>query len=531
MRYIFGDCRLDTEQYVLNRAGHSISLQPKVFQVLQYLLIHRDRVVSKQELCEQIWPEQFISDASIEGVIKAIRQVVGDDGRTQWCIQTRRGQGYRFAASLADAEQRIPEPKALTKGAQQASSDTLPETQDVSRRHLTVLYCELVGAGAQSSQLDLEDWREIVLAYDETCATIMGHFGGSIAQHLNHGRLIYFGYPHAHEDDARRAVQAGLELLQAVQARHFRLEDGSVLRLALRAGLHTGTVVVSEIGNNPNPEPVALGAVPNIAVGLQRVAAPHTLVISADSHQLIKGFFACSRLGELVLQDVDASVVAYRVHRASDIQSRFDLAQRRGLTPLVGRVAEVALLQERWEQAKHGHGQVVLLSGEPGIGKSRLGRELQEYVVAEGGRSIKFRCSPYHMNSAFYPVIEYLQRHFMFRPNATPQEKLDKLAQTLGACPVPIEGIVPLFAAFLSLPMPMQYPPLRVNPERQKQLTREALVEWLLTETEFQPILMIWEELHWVDPSTRELLIQLIEQIPTTRLLCLLMFRPPFQPF
>jgi class 3 adenylate cyclase/predicted ATPase len=538
MRYVFGGCTLDTVQYVLYRENRSIPLQPKVFHVLEYLLTHRDRVIAKQELCEQVWPKSFISDATVEGVVKAIRRAVGDDGRTQWCIQTRRGQGYRFIAPLEEPADTVPETRSPAVSSVFASQDISPQVPavevfappNVSRRQLTVLCCELVGSLDLSTQLDPEDFQEVILAYHAVCHEVIERHAGFVAQHLGHGLLVYFGHPRAHEDDARRAVRAGLNLLEAVEALNTQRQGDATIRLTPRIGLHTGTVVVGEIGSSTRQAPLAFGATPRIAAGLQGIAEPHTVVMSAATYRLVRGFFLCKDLGKQALQDMTEPIAAYRVLGESWVQSRFDLAHVQGLTPLVGRVSEMTLLQERWAQAKDGLGHVVLLSGEPGLGKSRLGREIKEHVMGDGGNSIEFRCSPYHIHSAFYPVIGYIQERLQFRQDELPQEKLGKLERALRAHPVSMEDIVPLFAAFLSLPPPTCYPPLMMSPDRQKQKTLEALVAWLLAEAERQPVLVIWEDLQWADPSTLELLGHLIDQVAMARLLCLTIFRPSFQP-
>jgi class 3 adenylate cyclase/predicted ATPase len=381
-----------------------------------------------------------------------------------------------------------------------------------------------------SSQLDPEDLREVVLAYQATCVEIIQRFDGYIAQYLGDGLLVYFGYPQAHEDDAQRAIRAGLGILDAMGALNTGLERAKGMRLAVRIGIHTGPVVVGTMGSGGRHEQLALGETPNLAARLQSLAAPDTVAISDTTHQLVQGYFRCDDLGSPSLKGVETPMRVYRVVEESTAQSRLDVAGTTGLTPLVGREHEVGLLQERWAQSRDGLGQVVLLSGEAGIGKSRLVRVLTERVADEGVPWLTLRCSPYHTNSAFYPVIEHLQRLLQWDRHETPAARLDTLEQGLRTTGLPLEDIVPLLAALLSLPVPEQYPPLTLSPQRQKQKTQEALVAWLLAETARQPVLAVWEDLHWADPSTLELLDLLLDHVPTARLLLVLTSRPEFRP-
>jgi len=258
------------------------------------------------------------------------------------------------------------------------------------------------------------------------------------------------------------------------------------------------------------------------------MATPDTVVVSAATYQLVRGLFTCHALGAHTLKGVDQPLAVYRVLSTGEAQNRFEVAVSTGLTPLVERQEEVGLLQRRWEQVKEGYGQVVLLSGEAGIGKSRLVQELREWVTHEGATRIAFRCSPYHQNSALYPVLEHLQQVLQFHRNEAPETKLAKLERVLRTYRFAQQEVIALFAALLSLPHPEGYPPLRLSPERQKQQTQEALLAWLFEEAERQPVLVVWEDLHWADPSSLEVLGLLVDQPPTARLLTLLTFRPEF---
>ena len=303
-----------------------------------------------------------------------------------------------------------PAPSAVQRH-QEAPPPVARGTPEAERRQLTVLFCDLVDSTELASQLDPEELREVVRAYQDTCAKVIARFEGHIAQYLGDGLLVYFGYPLAHEDDAQRAVRTGLGIVEAMGQLNARLEREHGVQLAVRLGIHTGQVVVGEIGGGAKHEQLALGETPNIAARLQGLAAPNTLVISAATFHLLSGFFACQSLGTHHLKGVAQPLEVNRVLYESMARSRLEAAGSTSLTPLVGREPEVALLRERWAQVKDGLGQVVLLSGEAGIGKSRLVQGLTEQVSTEPQAWLTpCQCSPYHQNTALYPMIELLER-------------------------------------------------------------------------------------------------------------------------
>jgi len=267
-----------------------------------------------------------------------------------------------------------------------------------------------------------------------------------------------------------------------------------------------------------------------MAARLQGLAAPDTVVLSDATSRLVQGYFIHQDLGTHALKGIDTPSRVYQVVGESTARSRLDIAVSSGLTPLVGRKAEMTLLRECWAQSTEGRGQVVLLSGEAGIGKSRLVHGLTAHVVDAGTPRLTFRCSPYHINSAFYPVIEHLQRLVQWHRDAPPEATLAALEREVQTACLPLEEAVPLVAALLSLPVPERYAPLTLSPQRQKQKTQEALVAWLLADTAQQPVLAVWEDLHWADPSTLELLGLVLDQVPTARLLLVLTCRPEFRP-
>jgi class 3 adenylate cyclase/predicted ATPase len=533
----------------------------KFYEIVEQVLtlLQREGRVSYRALKREFdLDDEYIADLGEELVV-ARRVAVDEDGRVLVWLG---------ASPVQSSECKVPS----------STQPPLPNTQhpEAERRQLTVMFCDLVGSTALSEQLDPEELREVVRAYQETGTDVIRRYDGHIAQHLGDGLLVYFGYPAAHEDDAARAVRTGLEIItalheqvpsplgeqassqhaarmaappegqgeggknSAVHTPHPNSFDqaqdrlppqgGKEKSLQVRIGIHTGLVVIGEIGGSEKREILALGETPNIAARIQGLAEPDTMVMSAATYRLVEGLFDCDALGPQTLKGISAPLAVYRVVEESDIQSRFDATVRAGLTPLVGREEELGLLHVRWERAKAGHGQVILLSGEPGIGKSRLVQALKEQVLTEGATRIEFRCSPYHQNSAFHPIVEHLQRLLQLAPHETPQAKLAKLQQALAAYRFPQADTFPLLAALLSLPQPEDVPALTLSPQKQKQKTQDALVAWIVEEAEKAAVYCAWEDLHWADPSTLDVLTLFLDQVPTTRLLALLTFRPGFTP-
>src|SRR5262245_5069354 len=406
----FDRFRLDPDHACLWCEARAIVLPPKAFAVLHYLVTHPDRLVPKDELLDAVWPETAVSEAVVRVAIRALRKTLEDTAQTPRFIATVPRRGYRFLAPVTEPPGAAPGPAEPAPPAAPptpmgeppgASTALLPDTlvppsrqgvalspgdvpsPEAERRYLTVLFCDLVDSTRLAGHLDPEDFREVVRAYHQTCAEVIQRFDGYIAQYLGDGVLVYFGYPAAHEDDAQRAVWTGLGLLEAMDPLNTRLALPPAERVAVRLGVHTGVVVVGDVGAGARQELLALGETPNIAARLQFLAAPNTLVISAATYHLIEGYFTCEALGEQPLHGLAQPLRVYRVLGTSGMQSRLEVAAARGLTPLVGRVPEVGLLVERWARVKAGMGQVVVLTGEAGIGKSRLVQVLKDQVASE----------------------------------------------------------------------------------------------------------------------------------------------------
>src|SRR5215510_6742400 len=469
--------------------------------------------------------DAYLEDLKLE-LIKVQQLAVDQDG--EMLVWTGEAGTKSAFISSPFAPQEIPQQDQPT---QVAPLSPVPPSPDAERRQLTVMFCDLVESTQLSGRLDPEDLREVVRAYQKVCTEVITRFDGHVAQLLGDGLLIYFGYPHAHEDDAQRAVRAGLGMLAVLEDLNQGLQQAQGIQLAIRVGVHTGLVVVGAMGGGSRQEQLGLGETPNIAARIQGLAEPNTLVISDATSRLVQGYFACQDLGAQTLRGVARPLKGYRVLEASGVSSRLDVAQTRGLTPLVGREQEVGLLLERWEQVKAGQGQVVLLTGDAGIGKSRLVQSLKDHVAAEPHIRWECRSLPYYQSTALYPLTDLFHRTLQWRQDETPDEKVGKLEQGLDQYRPTLEETVPLFAPLLSLPLPEnRYPLLNLSPQRQRQKTLETIVAILLVLAEQHPVLFILEDLHWTDPTTLELLHLVIEQIPTTSMLTVLTCRPHFQP-
>jgi class 3 adenylate cyclase/predicted ATPase len=404
------------------------------------------------------------------------------------------------------------------------------KSPEAERRQLTVMFCDLVGSTELAERLDPEDMRGVLRAYQEACAASVGRFEGHVAKYMGDGMLVYFGYPQAHEDDARRAVSAGLGIVEGVEGLSQRLGEGSDVELGVRVGIHTGLVVVGEMGGGGTREAEAIvGETPNVAARLEDLAEPNSVAISAATHGLVEGLFECDDLGPQRLKGVSEPVRVFRVLGESAAQSRFEAAAESGLTPLVGREEEIGLLLKRWQQAADGEGQVVLLSGEAGVGKSRILRAFRERLGTEPHSRVLYYGSAYHLNSALYPVIDQLERALRFARDDGPAEKLDKLEAALNGLGLPVADTAPILVSLLSLPFEGRYEPLELAPQQLKAKTLEASIAVIEAMAAQAPVLMVVEDVHWIDPSTVEYLDLAIERLSAARVLLIIIYRPEFE--
>jgi class 3 adenylate cyclase/predicted ATPase len=477
-------------------------------------LLRRQRRVSYRALQRQFGvDESFIDDLKVE-IVEVLELAADQDGKF-----------LVWRGNHTPAETTAHTTSASTETQTPA---TIPRAT-AERRQLTVMFCDLVDSTALSAALDPEDLRNVVRECQRVVTSVAERFGGHVAQYLGDGVLIYFGYPVAHEDDARRAVSSALEIIAGLQRLNSDVLAGHRVRVAMRVGVHTGPVVVGEIGSGSRHEQLAMGETPNIAARVQSLASPNSVLITSSVRRLIEGFFTTESLGPQTMKGIPEAVAVHRVVGETDATSRLETVGLGELTPLVGRDSEVRLLRERWDGAVDGRGSAVILSGEAGIGKSRLVGAVQDHALSFRGGSISFRCSAYHLNSAFHPIIDRIGRMLELQREDSAEARLVKLETGLASYTFANERTMGLIAGLLSIPVPEgRYPAQTLSAQQQKQRTLETLVSWLLEEAERQPLLVVWEDLHWADPSTLELITMLVDQLPTSAILAVLTCRPEF---
>jgi class 3 adenylate cyclase/tetratricopeptide (TPR) repeat protein len=399
-----------------------------------------------------------------------------------------------------------------------ATRQSSAPTEAGERRQLTVLFCDLVGSTPLSQQLDAEEWRYLIAQYQQAASAAVARFGGHVAKNLGDGLLIYFGWPTAREDDPERAIRAGLAIVDAMAPLHATVDHGA--RLAVRIGLHTGAVVIADGGE-------VFGETANIAARVQGAAEPDTVMISATTQRLVAGMFVIEDRGPQELKGVREPVQLYRVVQPSGMRSRLDLAADR-LTPFVGREMELGTLLDRWEQVTEGHGQNVLLSGEAGVGKSRLARELRARLASEPHTWLECRATPFTEATPFFPVIELLKQGLALERNDSTADRIAKLERGLAILSEPLAETLPVIARLLGIDVPVTYPQAQPVPEVERQRTLEILSAWNLALGEVQPLVLLVEDLHWCDATSLALLGRIVEQSATARVLLLGTARPEF---
>ncbi len=405
-------------------------------------------------------------------------------------------------------------------------------TPDPERRQLTVMFCDLVGSTALSTGMEPEDLRDVIASFQNRCSAAIRRYDGFVAKYMGDGILIYFGYPRAHEDEAERSVRAGLDIVDAMAELNAAVPRPPGVELAVRIGIATGPVIVGDqIGEGTASETAVVGETPNLAARLQALAQPNQIVVGAATRAMLGDHFELQDLGAYELKGFAEPVPVWRVLSARDVESRFAATRAGSAAPLVGRQEEMGLLLRAWESSCHGRGQVVLIQGEAGVGKSRLVEGLRE-AAGKDHIWVAIRCSPFHTASAFHPIIEHLRRVFGWQPEDTAPQHLAKLEAGLaGFRALPRSESVRLFADLMAVPVPEdRYPRLSLTAQQQRDATLDAIVAWLIEMAERTPVLTACEDLHWADPTTLEALGMLIEQAPTAPLLVVATYRPELTP-
>lgn len=525
MIYRFNDWELDTRKHELRCHGEIVEIEPKGFKLLQYLLENRNRLISRQELLEACWPRTHVNESVLTTSIGRVRRLIDPTPDPNHpLIQTVWGKGYRWVLEVTETAA-LPEPPltaeqaATSKAVAAPDSQMLPATtpwQGIESRLLTVLSCHLSeNAGAkpdwEEEHLKIQRLRHIV-------SDIIEPFQGYLASHHHPTLLVYFGYPQAHEDDARRAILSAWQLLNVSSQQHCNVV----------IGIHTAMAIVESSSETLSQEPIITGESAMIASELCRLAAPAGIVASARSVQLAgRGFDWQTLPPQSLLGGTERQL--YRL--VSTWQAALNIpAMRRHLTPFIERVAERALLQERWSQAREGRGQILLLSGEAGIGKTRLVMTLKQQIDAEAGRYLEGQCSPYQQNTSLAPLVMIVKQLLQWQPEDSQEMKLQALEELLQAHAIPLEQNqnLPLLADLLSLEIPEHYPPLTLEPRQRQQRLLELLLMLILQQSHDEPLLLIIEDLHWADPSTLQWLEKLIAQTPGNALMLVFTARPDF---
>ncbi|WFU83256.1 adenylate/guanylate cyclase domain-containing protein [Bradyrhizobium sp. CIAT3101] len=398
---------------------------------------------------------------------------------------------------------------------------------DAERRHLTVMFCDLVGSTMLSARLDPEDMWEVIRVYRAACARVIAAYDGSIARFVGDGILVYFGYPRAHEDDAERAVRAGLDIIAAIR----QLDTGAGERVELRIAVATGLVVVGDlISGDASEEHATVGDTPNLAARLQSLAEPGAVVVASSTRRLLGDLFTFRNLGRREVKGIGEPVAVWAVEGATASESRFEAVRAARSIGFVGRKDEIEFILSRQREAWQGHGQIVLISGEAGIGKSRIVATLSESPSLGTHRRVRYQCSPYHTNSALHPFVAQLERAAGIRAHDTPEQRFGKLEAMLALGTQQVARATPLIAALLSIPTGDHCPPLGLSPAQQRRQTFAALLDQLEGLARGQPLLIICEDLHWADATTLELFDLAVDRIRALPILMLMTSRPEFEP-
>ena len=520
MLFIFESYVLDPGRRELRRGDSVVPVQPQVFDLLEYLIRNRGRVVSRDDMLEAVWGGRIVSESTLATRINAARSAIGDDGDSQRLIRTLPRKGIRFVGDVRESQE-APQQTRAPSGPS-ATAGAAPPRAEAERRHLTVMSCDFVGLRELATQLDPEELGTVHGICQACCAQVASRWDGALIRFADDAATLLFSYPQAHEDDAERAIRAGLDLLERVA----RLETGRGNALSARIGVATGLVVIGGSGGEGN----VIGEAPTVAAALRRGAGPGILLTAPSTQSLLGNLFEYEAYTPAPVAGISSPMPAWRVVRPSAVESRFEALRNKGLTPFFGREEEMALLARKWREAKAGKGGVVLITGEPGIGKSRIVSELEKNLAqSEQYTRMRYQCSPHYRDSALHPIIAQFERAAVLTPDDPPEQRLDKLEAAI-AIPAPHrKTALPLLAALLSIPTAGRYPPLAMSPMQQRRQTLGVLLDELEALTRRRPVLVVFEDAHWADPTSLELLDLMIERIRRLPVLALITARPEFE--
>jgi class 3 adenylate cyclase/predicted ATPase len=550
--------------------GTELPLRPKSFALLQLLVENAGRLLDRNAIMSAVWPDVIVGDESITQCVRDIRRAFGD--KASGMLRTVQRRGYLFAAAVSRADLRTlsvsmpndaeetgrgdeplagqPSPHVASGAALSLASQRLPITSDLAtaaekhppepgqselvrhtptheaeRRHLTVLFCEAIGLNELSEQLDPEDMGGVISVYREHFAAAIARYGGHVASYASEGMLAFFGYPEALEDAAERSVRAGLAITGVTN--DLSLDPGLAPRM--RIGIATGLIVNGQTSERAR-EQLAVGKPLNLAARLRAIGKPGAVIIADSTRRLVGGLFDLEDQGRHPFPGFTTPVQAWRVIGESVAENRFSALRGANVTPLVGRRHELNLLLDRWEQTKESEGQVVLLAGEAGIGKSRLIHEFRDQIGSGSHECVGCYCSPLRQDSPLQPVIAYLDRAANFTRGDDPGQKLAKLETLLAQADEDVTRQAPLLASLLSISTNGRYPPCDMSPQQQRERTLTALVDQLVRLAAHRPVLLVCEDVHWADPTSLELLSLAIDRLQRLPVLALVTFRPDFTP-
>jgi class 3 adenylate cyclase len=545
VRYVFGDCTLDTERYELHRAGVRIPVRPKIFQLLVYLIAHRDRVVMKDELIAHLWPQQFVGDAALKSCIMTARKVVGDTGRSQRIIQTLHGHGYRFVAAVTTGGR-----PASTSATLPAMSGTLAppapraelipdpvidvlhstaHTLEQEYKQVTVLWCTLAHATTLATHLGLEVMHTLMQEVLAVAQRTMQRYEGSITQYLGDGFLALFGAPVAHEDHARRAVLAALELLRGLRTCHTGLTLPQDIPLAGCIGLHTGAVVVGYLDSDPQRLYTAVSETTHMVTRLLSLAAPGTVVLSETTYRLVRDEVWADPCGSLAVVATTAPVAVYTLKGIRQYRGGVLGHHTRGLSRFAGRERELAILHERLAYATEGQGQAVGLVGEPGMGKSRL---LYEFAQSLHGQAVTYReghCLAYGSATPYLAVRALLRQHCGITAADGPDAITAHVRRAMQDAGIASEAGAPLLLQLLDVPTETA-PVAQLSPQAQRTRTFALLQQMFLHASQRQPLILAVENGHWLDATSEAWLTTLVERLSGASILLLVTYRPGYRP-